>query len=81
MEDKKPKDFDIIIPDRSRYNAIVRSLTTDYKYKINNYGGIKVDTGTFTLDIWSEELDHFLLTANRFTYAYNFYRRILLKSM
>ena len=78
---KEPNDFDIIVPDTSRYNAIVRSLTTDYSFTINNYGGIKIDTGDFTLDIWTEELDHFLLTANRFTYAFNFYRRILLKSL
>lgn len=81
IDGKEPNDFDIIVPSRELYQKILTDLTTNYTFKVNNYGGIKVDLGDFELDIWTEELSHFLLNSNNVSYLYNHRRRQLLKNV
>ena len=47
---------------------------------INSFGGIKMNLQDgLVLDIWAEELDHFIKTANKFEYAFNMKKNIMLK--
>jgi|AntRauMFilla1563_2_1112583.scaffolds.fasta_scaffold01554_5 hypothetical protein len=77
-------DYDIIVPDRGLYHNTIVSLMhlTDSNYTINNYGGFKFKLGQYLiLDIWCEELSHFLANANEITYLYNHKKCILLKNV
>ena len=80
IEGFNPSDYDIIVPNRSLFNSVVRLLASQYDFKLNNYGGFKfILDEKMSVDIWCEELSHFLLTANEVTYAFNMKRNQLLK--
>lgn len=74
------RDYDIIVPSRDLFRKIVVNLVANHQCIFNSYGGVKceIDAGV-ELDIWCEELSHFIHTANKMTYAYNHERCKLLK--
>lgn len=75
---EEPSDYDIIVPNRDLYRKMVVQLTSFYPFKINTYGGLKVQIDDITLDIWCEELSHFIDTANDLSHLYNHKKCILL---
>lgn len=77
--DEEVSDYDIIVPSRDLFRILIVSLQSTYNHIINNYGGFKFLIDGVEVDIWCEELSHFLGTANKLTYAYNHKRVILLK--
>lgn len=81
LKDKEPKDYDIIVPSREMYSKMVTLLASQYDYDVNSYGGLKFNLDEFDikLDIWCEELDHFILNAKDISYLYNFKRNYLFK--
>lgn len=74
-----PKDYDILVPSRELFQLTCSTLR-NYPVKFNTFGGLKVQLPCGELDIWVEELDHFIITANVFEYAYNLKRSKLIKN-
>lgn len=81
LEDFAPKDYDIVVTDVNKFGTVNKAiqLISD-GYFLNNYGGFKykLKSGIF-VDIWPEELSHFLMTANRVDYVFNLKKAILLE--
>lgn len=75
---QEPKDFDIIIDANNYINIFY--IIKEYYTGFNTYGGYRLDVKGYIVDIWVEDLEHFLLVANNFTYAYNLRKNILLKN-
>lgn len=82
-EGRVPKDYDIIVPSRELFQIVLKQITaTGTKVEVNSFGGFKIQLEDgFSLDIWSEELSHFLMTANPVTYCYNMKRQILIQKL
>ena len=83
LKGEVPEDFDIIVPDINKYNLTIKQIHSyDPVIEINSYGGLKItaDDGA-TLDIWPEELGHFLISANQVGHIYNHKRQILIKKV
>lgn len=78
LNDKEVNDFDIIVPDGKLFQVTCKAFS-GRPFKFNSFGGVKFDLGV-EVDIWPEELDHFIKTANKFTYAYCVTRNILIKA-
>jgi len=74
------KDYDVIVPSRELFQKTVAVLSYTYAMSTSSYGGLRFKVGDVYLDIWCEELSHFLLSANRITYVYNLTKNILLKN-
>lgn len=79
-------DFDIIVPDRECFQKVVLQLAgyDDCTIQVNSYGGIKAtfaydDSDDSIIDIWCEELSHFLMNANNIDYIFNYKKQLLLK--
>jgi hypothetical protein len=79
IEDKIPKDYDIIVPDRERFQTVCKQLSSLGTINFNSYGGIKYEDDKLIIDIWCEELDHFLKNAGLVTYVFNYKKCIVLK--
>lgn len=75
-----PKDYDIIVCDRQRFQEVLRFiLSVSRENKLNTFGGMKfVLNSGIIVDIWCEELSHFIPLANNFYGCYNLDKRILL---
>lgn len=83
INDKAANDYDIIVPDRELFQTVTKQLTslTGTGVSINSFGGLKITLENgLKIDIWCEELDHFLKNAKKFTYLFNFKKNILLKN-
>ncbi len=79
INDENPRDYDIIVP--ANKWRLVNAVLNGTPFKLNSFGGLKYTTNTWELDIWPEELDHFLKTCLKFEYALNISNYILLKSL
>ena len=79
MDGKVVNDYDIIVPNRELYHKLLFLNKSLKNCEINSYGGIKIKNNGVIIDIWCEELSHFLLNANKITYIFNYKRNILLK--
>ena len=81
LEGTKPRNWDIIVPSRELFQMVNTALASyeDMQSKVNSFGGIKYWDGEVSIDVWCEELDHFLKTANKKDYVYNLKRQLLLK--
>jgi len=85
LKDEKPNDFDIIVPNRELFQVTTRTIAALINnrgfnsYTINSYGGIKTTIGELSIDIWCEELSHFLMNANHAKYIYNFKKQVLIE--
>lgn len=51
MEEKKPRDIDVVIMDVVTLDD-VRGFIKTLPYKKNHYGGYKANVGSITIDIW-----------------------------
>jgi len=82
LESKNVTDYDIIVPDRELFQIVTKQLSVDFDCEINSYGGLKFigEDGT-VVDIWCEELGHFLMTANSIKYIYNHKRQIIIEKI
>lgn len=80
MEGKVPKDYDILVPDAELFQKTVLHLREDFgEPTLNTFGGLKFkDERTISIDIWCEELNHFLMNGGRCKYMYNLEDRIML---
>lgn len=78
LEGKTPKDYDIIIKDVN--HIATYSYIRQFPIEFNSFGGFRVKIDDLSIDVWIEELDHFLLVANGFTYAYNFRKNLMIKN-
>jgi hypothetical protein len=73
-----PKDYDIIVPSRELFQIVCKHLSAYGKPEINSFGGLKFDMMGYDVDIWCEELDHYLRNASYLGYAYNFKKSIMI---
>ena len=80
IDDEEVNDYDIIVPSRENFQNITHILSKLYTLKINSYGGFKIISDTFTLDIWCEELSHFIRNANEVSFVYNYKGNVLLRN-
>lgn len=83
VEGIESKDYDILVPDREQYMSIIRILNPiSDKIELNTFGGLKFsfvyeDTKNIDIDriivvdIWCEELSHFLSVTTKVDYIYN----------
>lgn len=80
LMDETVRDYDIVVPSRELYQVTVLNLKAcgDAKCELNSYGGLKFTFKDVTIDIWCEELGHFLMSTNRLSSIYNYKRQILL---
>lgn len=74
-------DYDVIVPSRELFQIICKNLqTAAISMEINSFGGFKFKfENGLDLDIWPEELDHFLKSSLKVEYVFNMKRNILLK--
>lgn len=79
LDDAVPKDYDIIVLADEYITA--SPFITKYFDSFNTYGGFKLKVGNYTVDLWMESLEHFILSANKFTYAYNIRKNILISNV
>ena len=82
LENKEVKDYDILVPSREKYQIICKMLfgLADQAI-INTFGGMKyIFSNGLNIDIWPEELDHFLKNGNKLQYFYNMKKNIMLKN-
>jgi hypothetical protein len=76
----KVRDYDIIVPDAQLYQQTVLFLQELVgEPKINTCGGLKFTLPDLEIDIWPEELSHFLLNTTSVKYVFNFKKQLLLK--
>ena len=81
IKGEKVNDFDIIVPSRELFQVVVKQLHCKNNFfGLNSYGGIKVILQDIYIDIWCEELSHFLMSANSVNYVYNHKKQRLLKN-
>lgn len=82
LEDKAPKDYDILVPNRLLFHNLCALKNMKlFHTRFNTYGGIKFNEGDIEVDAWCEELSHFLLSCKSFDYAFNIRRNILIKNL
>lgn len=81
LEDKKPADYDILVPSRELFQVTAATLGPSFSVDLNTFGGLKFIDDRFEIDIWPEELSHFIRTANKFEYGYNLKRNVLIQSI
>tara|TARA_R110000824_G_scaffold291588_1_gene480082 strand:+ start:4449 stop:4796 length:348 start_codon:yes stop_codon:yes gene_type:complete len=74
-------DYDIIVPSRELFQKYIYLISSRFVFSINSYGGIKIDMGDFKIDMWCEELSHFIESSNKITYLYNHKRYVLLENL
>lgn len=67
----KPKDYDILVPSRKLFQLATAFLKLDKQIDINTFGGLKFTDTEVEIDIWPENLEHFICNASKFEYAYN----------
>lgn len=81
LDNKEVKDYDIIVPSRELFQIVCKTLYGQAEQaSINSFGGMKfILPNGIDIDIWSEELDHFLKNANRLQYFYSMKGDIMLK--
>lgn len=76
LTNSEPKDYDIIIPCREDFAKFIKA--NEGRFKINSYGGLKIEDGV-SIDVWCEELGHYLVNANNIVAVYNYNKNIFLK--
>lgn len=69
LDGKKPTDYDIVVPPDNYQIATL--YLAPFPFKFNSFGGLKFSGPDYELDIWPEEIGHFINTAHKFTYAFN----------
>jgi len=80
--EKPIKDYDIIVEDPEKFMRAIKVLSSDkFTHSINSYGGLKFDCKDYEIDVWVQQLGCFIKSANKFTYAYNFSRNILIQNI
>lgn len=82
MNGETPKDYDIIVgngQDFQKAHLFLSSLVC-HNIAINSHGGIKISFPDYDIDIWVEELDHYLSSRAKYNYVFKFAGFILLKS-
>ena len=81
IKDDTVNDYDIIVSDRELFHKIVFfNMGDTKKIEINSYGGIKLNFGDVKVDLWCEELSHFLINSNKVTFLFNYKKNMLLKN-
>lgn len=76
LDGSAPKDYDIIVPDRQKFHNTINHLLAYSSPKFNSWGGLKFDD----VDIWNEELDHFIKNCSYKSWVYNLSKSVLLKN-
>lgn len=83
LEDQPVKDYDIIIPNREDFLNVIRTLQLDNAEDMyfNTFGGVKLirQHSSYDIDVWCEELSHFLSTSSKTDYIYILKRELLFK--
>lgn len=78
LADQKTTDYDILVPDRERYQIVVKFLSTHSQPTVNSCGGLKFIISGEKIDIWCEELDHYISSGAIVEYMYKFKGNILI---
>lgn len=81
LEDRIPKDFDIIVPNRELFHTTSKmmALMSEEDSEFNIYGGLKFTINGISIDIWCQELDYFLLNCKKLNYIFNMKKSILMQ--
>ena len=75
-----PKDYDIIIENREIYQKTIKLMDcTEYDISVNSFGGLKFKNHELEIDIWCEELGHFLTNSTQENYLFSIKGLKLLK--
>lgn len=80
IENKPVNDYDIVVPNRELFQNALLYLKTLGEITVTTFGGNKVTTDKLVIDIWCEELGHFLQSSLNQTYIFNLRSQLLLKS-
>lgn len=78
LNDEVPRDYDIVVPSAELFQ-LTCTLFAEYEVKINTFGGLKIKMGEIEVDVWVEELGHFIISALKCGYIYNLKSAKLLK--
>lgn len=77
---EKVNDYDIVIPNRECFQNAILYLKSFGTLEITTLGAMRLKAETIIIDIWCEELGHFLQSALEQTYIFNLTKQILLKN-
>lgn len=80
LDGKAVSDYDIVIPNRENFQNALLYLKGLGKVEITTFGGMKSKTDKMIIDIWCEELGHFLQNSLSQTYIFNLTKQMLFKS-
>lgn len=62
---ESPKDYDIIVSSRELFQIGCKILALlEFSVSVNTFGGIKFKKDNISIDIWCEELSHYLRNRN-----------------
>lgn len=76
----KVNDYDIVVENRQLYQEVIKTLSVSgFQLEINSFGGCKFTSDQVEIDIWCEELGHFIQTSTQEGHIYNFRRSKLLQ--
>lgn len=76
---EEPKDFDILVESKELYQIACASAN-EWMVSVNTFGGLKLSLNGYSVDIWCEDLGHFLGLASKFDYVFNLKRSKLIKN-
>lgn len=79
LEGSTVNDYDIVIPNRENFQNGLLYLKGLGMIEITTFGAMRLKTCNITIDIWCEELGHFLQNSLEYTYIFNLTKQILLK--
>lgn len=80
LEGEPVNDYDIVIPNRENFQNALLYLKGLGTVEITTFGGMKLKTDKMIIDIWCEELGHFLQNSLDQTYIFNLTKQMLFKS-
>lgn len=80
LESRPANDYDIVIPNRECFQNALLYLKGLGNVEITTFGGMKLKTDKMIIDIWCEELGHFLQSSLDQTYIFNLTKQMLFKS-
>lgn len=74
------KDYDILVEDKNLYQDVVKMLSASgFQHEFNSFGGNKFTNDKFEIDIWCEDLGHFLQNSTQAGYIYHLRRSRILQ--
>lgn len=70
LEGEEVRDYDVLITDIDLYYKIVSSHKSEFN-RFTSFGGINLNSGGLSIDIWHQSLESFILRASSCGIMYN----------